>query len=65
MVDYDCGFTAYCYYLVLRGFLFYKQVVHNSCSMGTVVTPSALGPAALVLGCIYQANRALMPMLQL
>ena len=32
MVDYDCGFTVYCYYLV---FTSYKRVVHNSCNMGT------------------------------
>ena len=49
MVDYDCGFTVYCYYLVP-----YKKVVHNSCNMGTcglpdiyTLSPQACGPRAL------------------
>ena len=53
----------------LRGFLSYKQVVHNSCNMGTrglpdIYTPSALGPAALVLW-VYISGKPLVPMLQL
>ena len=51
MVDYDCGFTVYCYYVM---FLSYKQVVHNSCNMGThglpdiyALSPQACGPRAL------------------
>ena len=30
MVDYDCGFTVYCYYLVFTWVSVLKQVVHNS-----------------------------------
>ena len=44
----------------LRGFLSYKQVVHNSCNMGTcglpdtyTLSPRACGPHALG---VYQAN---------
>ena len=51
MVDYDCEFTVYCYYLV---FTYYKQVVHNSCNMVTrgfpdiyTLSPRACGPRAL------------------
>ena len=47
----------------LRGFLSYKQVVHNSCNMGTrglpdiytLISPRACGPRALG---IYQANHS-------
>ena len=50
----------------LRGFLSYKQVVHNSCNMGTrgLPPPSALGPAALVLW-VYISGKPLVPILQL
>ena len=68
MVDYDCGFTVYCYNLVfiLRGFLSYKQVVHNSYNMSTRGLPDiyTLGPAALVLW-VYISGKPLVPMLQL
>ena len=52
MVDYNCGFTVYCW--CLRGFLSNKPVVHNSCNMGTrglpdiyTLSPRACGPHAL------------------
>ena len=50
----------------LRGFLSYKQVVHNSCNMGTRGLPDiyTLSPAALVLW-VYISGKPLMPMLQL
>ena len=50
----------------LRGFLSYKQVVHNSCNMGTRGLPDiyTLGPAALVLW-VYISGKPLLPMLQL
>ena len=52
----------------LRGFLSYKQVVHNSCNMGTRSLPDIytqdLGPAALVLW-VYISGKPLVPMLQL
>ena len=45
-------FVAFIWYL--RGFLSYKQVVHNSCNMGTrgfpdiyTLSPRACGPRAL------------------
>ena len=40
-------FIAWCF----RGFLSYKQVVHNSCNMGTrgLSDIYSLGPVALVL----------------
>ena len=48
----------------LRGFLSYKQVVHNSCNMGTrglpdiyTLSPRACGPHALGVY-IRQATRA-------
>ena len=46
MVDYDFGFTVYC--RCLCGFP-YKQVVHNSCNMGTRGLPDiyTLSPRAL------------------
>ena len=53
----------------LHRFLSYKQVVHNSCNMGTrglpdIYTPSALGPVALMLW-VYISGKPLVPMLQL
>ena len=50
----------------LREFLSNKQVVHNSCNMGTRGLPDiyTLGPAALVLW-VYISGKLLMPMLQL
>ena len=46
MVDYDYAFTVYCW--CLRGFLSYKQVVHNS-GLPDIYTlfPQACGPRAL------------------
>ena len=52
----------------LRGFLSYKQVVHNVVIWALVVcliyTPSALGPVALVL-LVHISGKPLVPMLQL
>ena len=50
----------------LHEFLSYKQVVHNSCNMGTCGLPDtyALGPAALML-LVYILGKPLVPMLQL
>ena len=47
----------------LRGFLSYKQVVHNSCNTGTRGLPNiyTLGPAVLVLW-VYISGKPLMPM---
>ena len=50
MVDYNCGFTVYCYIIwCLRGFLSDKQVVHNSCNIGTRGLPNlyTLSPRGL------------------
>ena len=53
----------------LHGFLSYKQVIHNSCNMGTrglpdmyTLSPQACGPRALG---IYISGKPLVPMLQL
>ena len=50
----------------LRGFLSYKQVVHNSCNMGTRGLPDiyTLSPRAVVL-LVYISGKPLVPMLQL
>ena len=48
----------------LRGFLSYKQVVHNSCNLGTrglpdmAMHPQPSGLWPLCFGCIYQANHS-------
>ena len=46
----------------LRGFLSYKQVVHNSCNMGTRglpdIHPQPSGLRPSWFGCIYQANHS-------
>ena len=64
MVDYDCGFTVYFYYLMFMCLnKWYITVVTWALVVCLIYTPSALGPAALVLW-VY-ISEPLVPMLQL
>ena len=66
MVNYVCGFTVYCPFSCLHGFLSNNQVVYNTCNMGTRGLPDiyTLRLVALVLW-VYISGKPLMPMLQL
>ena len=66
MVDLVVGLLFIAIIWCLRGFLSFKQVVHNSCNMFTRGLPDiyTLRPEALVLW-VYISGKPLMPMLQL
>ena len=68
MADYDCGFSLLLLFGVYVGFCPIKKkyitVVTWALVVCLIYTPSALGPAALVLW-VYISGKPLVPMLQL